>query len=137
MHFTAIDHVINRNLLSAPVLALPQTPTRNTISMSSPTRCGSDHSPPLSPLSELDSDFNEEDDYTLPALSKESDSKRGVFIIETNFDPAIKSNKVALISSRKTDEEIFAATEELRRLAKEYAVSPEDMSDLKRKVSVI
>lgn len=131
--FIAIDHVMSRNLLSSPVWATPEM----SIQPSASTRIGSAYSPPSSPLTDLGSDGDDDrGDHVYPALSGES-LKHDIVVINTRFDPSIKSNKVAPISSRDTDQAIFAATENLRKLASQYAVTPEDMADLKDKVSIV
>ncbi|KJA18012.1 hypothetical protein HYPSUDRAFT_205741 [Hypholoma sublateritium FD-334 SS-4] len=133
-HFTAIDHTISRNLLLASVWPIaPDTPIQHSASiMSSPTRIGSDYSIPSSPLTELDDNDDEGEDRTAPALVDDSQVQRYIFTINTHFNPS--ANQVAPISNRNTDQEVFDVTEEVRRLASEFAVTPKDMADLKEKL---
>lgn len=138
-HFTAVDHTISRNLLLAPVWPIaPDTPIQHSASiMSSPTRIGCGYSIPSSPLTELDDDDDDDEgeDRTAPALVDDSQVQRYIFTIDTHFNP--RANQVAPISNRNTDQEVFDVTEEVRRLASEFAVTPKDMADLKEKVSFV
>ena len=101
-------------------------------STSSPTKIGSSPTSPFSlcsPLTDFGDSLHSEDDQDqdyLPDIPE-------IFIIDTQYDPSLGSNKRAPDAMRGTERENFTFTEAERQRAKN-AVIPKDLEDLKIKV---
>ena len=126
------DHVFNRIFLSATPTSISSPTIASISSTSSPTKIGSSPTSPLflcSPLTNFGDSSHSEDDQDQDYLQDFPE----IFIINTQYDPSLESNRRIPDAMRGTERENFTFTEGERRRAKN-AIIPKDLGDLEIQV---